>query len=30
LEDTTEFGRELIPMVKQGALEIDRENVAAE
>ena len=30
LEDTTEFGRELIPMVKQGALEIDRELAAAE
>jgi len=30
LGDTTEFGRELIPMVKQGALEIDRQNVAAE
>ena len=30
LGDTTEFGRELIPMVKQGALEIDRENAAAE
>ncbi|MFN7307985.1 MAG: LLM class flavin-dependent oxidoreductase [Acetobacteraceae bacterium] len=30
LEDTTEFGRELIPMVKQGALEIDGELAAAE
>lgn len=29
LNDTTEFGKELIPMLKAGALEIDRERAGA-
>lgn len=29
LADTTEFGRELIPMLKEGALQIDRESAVA-
>jgi alkanesulfonate monooxygenase len=28
VSDTTEFGRELIPRVREGALQIDRRQVA--